>query len=71
MVQCVKNAPTGAPIVAQWLANLTSIHGVAGSIPGLAQRVEDLALPWAVLWVKGEVQIWRCRGCGEGRRLQL
>ena len=34
----------------QWLTNPIRNHKVAGSIPGLAQWVEDLALLW--LWPK-------------------
>ena len=35
----------GVPVVAQWLTNLIRNHDVVGLIPGLAQWVEDLALP--------------------------
>ena len=35
---------SGVPIVAQRLTNPTRNHEVAGSIPGLTQRVKDLAL---------------------------
>jgi len=41
----VKTLRMGVPIVAQWLTNPTRNHEVAGSIPALAQWVNDPALP--------------------------
>ncbi len=34
-----------SPVVAQWLTNPTRNHEVAGSVPALAQWVNDPALP--------------------------
>ena len=40
-----KNTKDRVPGVAQWLTNLTRNDEVVGLIPGVAQQVEDLALP--------------------------
>ena len=34
----------GVPVVAQWLTNPTRNHEVAGSVPALAQWINDLAI---------------------------
>ena len=40
-----KETTVGVPIVVQWLTNLTRNHEVEGSVPALAQWVEDPVLP--------------------------
>ena len=45
IVEKDKNHYIGVPVVAQWLTNPIGNHEVAGSIPALAQWVDDPALP--------------------------
>ena len=45
----VENARGGVPTVDQQVANLTSVHEDAGSIPSLSQWGRDLTLPSSVV----------------------
>ena len=45
----IKEIIWGAPVVAQWLTNPTSIHEDEGLIPGPAQWVKDPELPQAAV----------------------
>ena len=55
--------------MAQGLTNPTRNHEVAGSVPALAQWVNDPVLPR--LWCRLQTRIPCCCGSGVGRWLQL
>ena len=57
--------------MAQWVKNLINIPENAGSIPGLDQWVNHLALFQAARWFSDAAQIWRCRGCVAAWQLQF
>ena len=57
--------------MAQWLMNPTRNHEVEGSIPDLAQWVNNLALLCALVQVADAAQILSCCGSGVGQWLQL
>ena len=64
----------GTPRSSPWDAaemSLISIHEDGSSIPGLAQWIGDLVLPWAVVQVADAARIPSFCGCGVGRQLQL
>ena len=43
--ELIKRNGVGVPVVPQWLTNPTRNHEVAGSVPALAQWVNDPELP--------------------------
>ena len=69
MVSDLRFATNGVSVVVQQVKNLTSVHGDAGSIPGLTQWVKDLVLLQAVVQVADAAWILHCCGCGIGQQL--
>ena len=59
-------------MILNWVTNPTSIHEDVGSIPGLIQGIDDLALPWTVVCIGYRHSLDPfSSSCGEGQQLQL
>ena len=61
---CIIKTHIGSSYCGSVETNLTSILKDAGSIPGLAQWVKDLALLQTAVEVTNKACIPRCYGCG-------
>ena len=71
LCRSIKNPASGNPVSAQRVKTGHGTHEYAGSIPGLAQWVKDLALLQASASVADVALIWCCHCCDVCWQLQL